>query len=61
MTHLLVFAAGSLVGGQLDQVGAGDGDRPAQMAFVNDAVFDIERGDVLSSAASQRSWRRPVS
>ena len=51
-THLLDFAAGSLVGMELDtdQVGAGDGQRPAQVRLVHTALFDIERGEVFYPA-----------
>ena len=49
---LLVFAAGSLVGVELDmdQVRAGDGHRPAQVRLVHTAVFDIECGEAFYPA-----------
>ena len=50
--HLLAFAAGSLVGVELDkdQVRAGDGHRPAQVRLVHTAVFDIECGEAFYPA-----------
>ena len=56
---LLVFAAGSLIGLELDpdRVRAGNGHRPATMHLVHSAVFDSERGEVFDPAQQfSMSW-----
>jgi len=52
VAKLVVFAAGSFVGLELDtdQVWAGNGHRPARMRLVYGGVFDVECGEVLNPA-----------
>ena len=56
---LLLFAAGSLIGLELDPDGvrAGNGHRPPKMHLVHSAVIDSERGEVFDPAQQfSMSW-----